>query len=206
MKRCGVPLVVSAPSGTGKTTLCRRVMGSMSDVEYSVSHTTRPRRGQEIEGRDYFFVDDQTFDALIEGGLFLEWAHVHGRRYGTSKRVVEEKLASGVDLLFDIDVQGGRQVSQELHDAVLLFVLPPSMAILEERLRGRQSDSEEQIQRRLTVAKQEVLDAQFYTHWLVNDDLEKATQELKSLIMGERLQRLDRDELLESWKNQSCSS
>ena len=203
MHRRGVPLVVSAPSGTGKTTLCRGVMERLDGVEYSISHTTRPPRGQEENGRDYFFVDDAEFDALVKADAFLEWAHVHGCRYGTSRRVVESRLVEGKDLLFDIDVQGGRQIADRLSDARLLFILPPNMTVLEQRLRGRKSDSEEQIQRRLGVARQEIQDAAFYTHWLVNDDLERAIEELRSLLIGERLARTDKRQLIQQFSEES---
>ena len=125
-RRRGVPLVVSAPSGGGKTTLCRKLIASLSDVHFSVSYTTRPLRGAEESGVDYFFVSNKEFDQLVEEGSFLEWAHVHGHRYGTHRRLTEELLSVGQDVLFDIDIQGGRQIAEALGDAALLFILPPN--------------------------------------------------------------------------------
>ncbi len=189
--RTGVPLVVSAPSGAGKTTTCHRVRAILSAVEFSVSHTTRPRRGREQDGVDYHFVDDAAFDQMIDDDAFLEWAHVHSRRYGTALGPVAEKLERGIDVLFDIDVQGGRQIADRIADAVLVFVLPPSLAVLEQRLRGRGTDSEEQIKKRLGVAEKEMADAQFYGYWIVNDNLDQAVDELRSIIVAERLKRID---------------
>jgi guanylate kinase len=195
--RRGVPLVVSAPSGAGKTTLCRRVMAMLPGVEFSVSHTTRPLRGSERDGVDYHFVDDARFDRMVAAGEFLEWAHVHARRYGTSRQEAEGRLPRGVDVLFDIDVQGGRQIATALPEAVLVFVLPPDLTTLEQRLRGRGSDSEEQVQRRLRVAREEIDQAvPLYTHWIVNDVLERAVDELRSIIVAERLKRVAPAELV----------
>lgn len=196
IRRTGVPLVVSAPSGAGKTTMCHNLQQLLGDVEFSISHTTRPRRGTEQDGVDYHFVDDATFDRMIRKGAFLEWAHVHDRRYGTARGPVTDRLGRGIDVLFDIDVQGGRQIAERLPDAVLVFVLPPSMEVLERRLRGRESDSEEQITRRLAVAKQEMTEGRFYTYWIVNDDLQRAVADLRAVIVAERLRRVDGEALV----------
>ncbi len=195
--RRGVPLVVSAPSGAGKTTLCHRLIERLGGVEFSVSHTTRPPRGREQTGVDYHFVDDAEFDRLIAADAFLEWAPVHARRYGTARAEAERRLPRGVDVLFDIDVQGGRQIAARVPDAVLVFILPPSLSELERRLRGRGSDSEEQVQRRLAVATAEIeAAAGLYSHWLVNDDLEQATAELTAVLRAERTKRLDQRALI----------
>lgn len=197
--RTGVPLVISAPSGAGKTTLCHRVIGELGEAAFSVSHTTRARRGSEQDGVDYFFVDDPTFERLVQEDAFLEWAHVHGRRYGTTRAQAEGRLSRGVDVFFDIDVQGGRQIAERMPDAVLVFVLPPSMAVLEERLRGRGSDGAEQIERRLRAAREEIEAATFYHYWIVNDELERAVAELSAIVRTERLRRVDKARLARSF-------
>jgi guanylate kinase len=195
--RAGVPMVVSAPSGGGKTTLCHRLLDSMTNVELSISYTTRAPRGQERDGVDYHFVDDDTFDRLVAGDALLEWAHVHGRRYGTSRQETEARLSSGVDLLFDIDVQGGRQIADRMPDAVLVFVLPPSMATLESRLRGRGSDADDEVGRRLEAARAEIEAArELYSYWVVNDELDVACAQLCAVLDSERLRRVDRNRLL----------
>ncbi len=194
--RTGVPIVISAPSGGGKTTLCRELMAQVPGVEFSVSHTTRQARPGERDGVDYHFVSDAEFDALVAGDAFLEWAWVHGHRYGTSRLETDSRLAAGIDVLFDIDVQGGRQVSERLPGAVLVFVLPPDLATLEQRLRGRKSDSEDEIARRLAAARQELEQATFYTHWIVNDELSRAVSDLKSIVVSERLRRMDKQALV----------
>jgi len=188
----GVPLVVSAPSGAGKTTLCRRLLDEISGVGFSVSHTTRPPRGQEQDGIDYHFVDDQQFDAMVSAGDFLEWAAVHDKHYGTSKAAAMGRLARGEDVLFDIDVQGGFQIARAMPDAVLLFVAPPSTDELERRLRGRETDSEEQIKKRLAAANNEMAAGRDYTYWLVNDDLEQAATQFRAVLLAERLRRQGR--------------
>ncbi len=196
MENRGVPLVVSAPSGAGKTTLCRTVMKQLHGLAFSISHTTRPARPTERNGIDYHFVDPQAFQTLIDNNVFLEWADVHSKRYGTARMPVEERLTRGHDVLFDIDVEGGRQIAARLPDAVLLFILPPSMTELERRLRGRGTDNPAQIDQRLHAAAQEIEAAgSLYTHWLVNDDLETAVDQLRSLIVGERLRRADHTHL-----------
>jgi guanylate kinase len=196
--RRGVPIVVSAPSGGGKTTLCHKLIAELGGVEFSVSHTTRPPRGAERHDVDYHFVADAEFDELIKRDAFLEWAPVHGNRYGTSRIEADSRLERGIDVLFDIDIQGGRQISQHLADTVLVFILPPSLATLEQRLRLRRSDSPEVIERRLAAARQEIRDAAFYTHWIVNAELERAVAELKAIVVAERLRRADKNALVET--------
>jgi guanylate kinase len=198
-ERRGVPMVVSAPSGGGKTTLCRRLVNTMARVEFSVSHTTRARRTTEQDGVDYHFVDRPTFERLRATGAFLESAVVHGHEYGSSRHEAEARLAAGTDVLFDIDVQGGRQIADRLDDAVLVFILPPDMETLEERLRGRASDTDEVIALRLEAAQSEIEAATFYSHWILNDDLESAFDELQSILIAERLRRVDSAKLVSTF-------
>jgi guanylate kinase len=185
--------VVSAPSGAGKTTLCHRVIARMTDIVFSVSHTTRAPRGGEAHGKDYHFVDDAQFTELIDNGAFLEWAHVHGRRYGTARAQAERHLKAGTDVLFDIDVQGGAQIASALEDAVLIFIMPPSMAVLAERLRNRLTDTHEEVHRRLGTAAQEILSAASYTHFIINDNLDEATVALESVVRAERLKHVHKE-------------
>ena len=195
----GVPLVLSAPSGGGKTTLCHRLMDELSSIEFSVSHTTRPLRGKEVDGVDYHFVDETKFKSMIEADQFLEWAQVHDNYYGTSLEQAESRLSQGTDILFDIDIQGGHQIADRMKDAVLIFILPPNMTVLGERLRGRGTDSEEQIEKRMQAATQEIKEATGYTHWIINDDLEKAYKELSSIVLAERIRRRSQDGIIESF-------
>lgn len=171
-------------------------MAALGGIEFSVSHTTRARRPLERDGVDYHFVDDATFERMAAEGAFLEWAHVYGKRYGTSRAEVSGRLLAGTDVFFDIDVQGGRQLRERLDDVVLVYVLPPSLRVLEERLRARKSDADGEIAKRLELAKSEIEAASFYTHWIVNDDLDKAVRELSAIVVGERLRRVDKQDLV----------
>ena len=193
----GVPIVVSAPSGAGKTTLCRKVMQRLRNVAFSISHTTRAPRPKERADVDYHFVDDAKFTNLVEAGAFLEWAHVHRYRYGTSRAATERLLSAGCDVFFDVDVQGGAQIAKAMPNAALVLVLPPSLEVLGERLRQRLSDSDEQIQARLAVAAQEIQAASFYTYVLINEDLHEATTALESIVRAERLRNADRQAKLD---------
>jgi len=195
--RRGFALVVSAPSGAGKTTLCRRLISEDPEISFSVSFTTRPPRPREKEGVDYFFISKETFQKMIKEGAFLEWAEVHGHYYGTSKAQVLKALERGQDILLDIDVQGAAQVKKILgKDAVLVFVLPPSFEELERRLRRRSTESEMAIRQRLENAKLEIARAEEFEYLILNDDLETAFQELKSILMAERQRTFRRVDLL----------
>jgi len=184
----GLLLVLSAPSGAGKTTLARRLMAREPDARFSISATTRAPRGQERDGVDYHFVSRARFEGMVAAGELAEWAEVHGNRYGTLKSTVEQALAAGRIALFDIDVQGGERIQACWpRQAVTVLVLPPSMAELERRLRGRGTDSDEQVARRLAVARAEIArGARSYRYLLVNDVLERAEADLGAIVAHER--------------------
>lgn len=183
----GTLLVISAPSGAGKTTLLKRIMTEVPGLGFSISHTTRPPRPGEQNGVDYHFVSREEFLAMREAGAFLEWAEVHTNLYGTSKQAVAEKLATGVDVFLDIDVQGARQIKAagELA-AVFLFIAPPSWQELEKRLRGRGTESAETVGVRLANARKEMAEAHWYDYLIVNDNLAVATEMLQAVILAER--------------------
>jgi guanylate kinase len=181
----GLLVIVSSPSGAGKTTLCQRLMRDFPPIMFSVSYTTRPPRTGEREGVDYHFVDPETFARMVAAGEFAEWAEVHGNRYGTTRRAVAEALEHGRDVLFDIDWQGGQQLKSQFADeAVMVWILPPSLQVLEERLRRRATDAVDVIERRLAMAKQELSHYDIYDFLVVNDDLDKAYKQLKSIYIA----------------------
>ncbi|RMF44247.1 MAG: guanylate kinase [Deltaproteobacteria bacterium] len=186
VKRHGFLLVVSAPSGAGKTTLCRYLIDIFPEIRQSVSFTTREIRPGEIEGRDYHFIGAERFQQMVDAGDFAEWAEVHGNRYGTSRHVLAESLQAGEDILLDIDCQGAAQLKRTVDSAVFVFILPPSLAELEKRLRGRGTDSEEVIERRLVNARREIVEAHWYDYLVVNADIEQAAEQLKSIVLAER--------------------
>lgn len=185
--------VVSGPSGCGKSTLIGRVLADIGGLRFSVSHTTRPKRGAEAEGRDYHFVSRETFDAMVEAKAFVEWAEVHGHRYGTSRAEVE---AAG-DVVLDIDVQGARQIRASGLPAKLVFVMPPVFAELRRRLQARGTDDPDAVERRLQKAREEVRAFSEFDYVIVNEDLETAVDELRSIIRAEwcrpgvRTERID---------------
>jgi len=184
--RPGIPFVVSAPSGTGKTTVCRAVAARDPEIVLSISHTTRSPRPRERDGIDYFFVSREVFEQLVAKGAFLEHAEYRGNLYGTSWSAIESPLAHGRDLLLEIDTAGARQVRARLPSARLIFLLPPSLAVLERRLRDRQTDSEEVIRQRLAIAKDEIADVPSYDYAVVNDDLERAISSVLEIVRAER--------------------
>jgi guanylate kinase len=176
-------LVLSAPSGAGKTTLCTRLLRDFKGLKLSISTTTRAPRGQEKNGVDYHFVDQATFEQEIRDGFFAEWAQVHGNYYGTSRRTLEDFFRSGNSVLLDIDVQGAHSLKKSYGPRCsTIFVAPPSLAVLEERLRARGTDSEQSIQKRMKNATEELARANEFDHQLVNDDLEKTYDRLKTLV------------------------
>lgn len=189
--RRGLMLVVSSPSGAGKTTITRTLLQQeRAQLELSISATTRARRSSEVDGVHYHFMSEDDFVARIERGQFLEHAEVHGNRYGTPKEPVERALSAGKDVLFDIDWQGAAQVREVARaDMVGVFILPPSMAELESRLRRRAQDSEQVIQRRLAAASDEIRRWVDYDYVIVNDDLDTAMTQIRSILEAERLRR-----------------
>lgn len=189
-KRRGILFVVSSPSGAGKSTISRRLLEGDKELTMSVSATTRPPRPGEVDGKDYHFVTLDHFREMVAGHEFLEWAHVFGNRYGTPRAAVEEALASGRDVLFDIDWQGAQQLYQRAGgDVVRVFIFPPSMAELERRLRARATDSEEVIQGRMSRAAAEISHWDGYDYVLVNDDVDRCYEDVKTILAAERLKR-----------------
>jgi len=189
----GILYIISAPSGSGKSTLVNELRKFVPGLEFSISYTTRPPRGSEQNGREYHFISRQQFEEMIGRGEFLEHAEVFGNYYGTAKSVLEEARRRGNDVLLDIDVQGERQVKEKMPDAVSIFVLPPSRAELESRLRKRSISenvrSEEVIRRRLDTARREIENYPNYDYILVNDRLEQSVDRLQAIVLGERFKR-----------------
>ena len=186
IRRRGSLFVVSAPSGAGKTTLCREIRLRLPDLAYSVSVTTRPPRPGEIDGADFRFVGSPEFRAMLARGEFAEWATVHGNLYGTRARALEDALATGRDVLLDIDTQGAAQLRARYPDAVLIFILAPSVKELEQRLRERRSDMDADIERRLVRAREEIALWRQYDYLIVNRDVKEAMEQLESIILAER--------------------
>jgi len=184
-------LVMSSPSGAGKTTLTRRLLEDDKDVVMSVSATTRPPRPGEVDGKDYYFVSPERFDEMVEGDRLLEYATVFGNKYGTPREPVEQALLWGRDVIFDIDWQGTQQLmsSSKAIDLVRIFILPPSIASLESRLKKRGQDSEETIAARMAKAESEISHWAEYDYVLVNDDLEETYADLKAIVRAERYRR-----------------
>lgn len=184
--RRGLLFVVSAPSGTGKTTVVERLVQIVGDLALSRSYTSRPVRSGETDGVDYNFITRTRFEEMVAGEAFLEWADVFGNLYGTCAADVERELSAGRDLVLVIDVQGARQVRRRCPDTVGVFVMPPSFEILEERLRGRSKDAEEAVQRRLRTARAEVAAFAEYDYVIVNDELEACVDRLRAIVLAER--------------------
>ncbi len=195
----GLVFIVSAPSGTGKTTLVRRVMEELPNLKFSVSYTTRPARANEREGEDYHFISPSTFETMVERDQFLEWAEVLGNRYGTAWANVERLAREGMDLILDIDTQGARKVAKEIDRSVLIFILPPSPEALQERLVKRGLDAIDKIQFRLANARREIEESCWYEYVIVNEKLEDAVEKLKAIIIAERC-RKSKEAILEEKK------
>jgi guanylate kinase len=179
--------VVAAPSGAGKSSLVKALLELDSHVLPSVSHTTRAPRGQEKHGREYFFVSEAEFDQMVLGDAFVEWAHVHGRRYGTSKKAIEDRIAHGSDVILEIDWQGALQIKRIFTNAVLVFILPPSWEELRSRLERRGEDSPEVIETRLANAATELAQAKEFDFVIINELFERALFDLKAIVHAQRL-------------------
>jgi len=182
----GIPFVVAAPSGTGKTTVCAALRDRDPRLQLSVSHTTRKLRRGERDGIEYHFVSEAEFEQLIARKAFLEWATYNGNRYGTSWSAIEGPLARGSDVLLEIEVQGARQVRERLPGARLIFLLPPSMRVLEQRLAGRATDSREQVAARLETARGEIEAVGEFDYAVVNDELERCVADVHAILVAER--------------------
>ena len=204
----GTVFIISAPSGSGKTTLANMLRESVPDLLFSVSYTTRKKRGSEQDGREYYFVDRQEFERMLTGDEFLEHANVYGNYYGTAKRFLKEAKNAKKDLLLDIDVQGEEQVKRKIPAALSIFILPPSREILESRLRARGyaekiDDKEANVQGRLLAASKEIEKYRNYDYILVNDQLDRSIDQLKAIVLSERLRHSGEplsDEYQRLWK------
>lgn len=183
------PIVMSAPSGGGKTTIARRLLGRRTDVGYSVSCTTRAPRPGEQDGVDYHFLSPAEFEARVTKGDFAEWAEVHGNRYGTLRSAIREVMDAGRHVMLDIDVQGARMLTAAFPEAVTIFIIPPSVEVLVARLLGRKSESEEALALRLRNARAELMEAERYQYVVVNDDLENAVEQVDRIVDEESVKR-----------------
>jgi guanylate kinase len=181
--------IISAPSGSGKSTLVSHLMQRVAGLRFSVSYTTRPPRGEERDGREYYFISREQFEARIERGEFLEWAEVFGNLYGTHRSELDRAALEGVDLVLDIDVKGARQLKERIPEAISIFILPPSRRVLEQRLRARSQDAGPVIERRLREAAEEIRNYSQYDYVLVNRDLEASVNVLASIVISARSRR-----------------
>ena len=182
----GLLLVVSAPSGAGKTTICNRLLARVNSLQYSISYTTRKPRPGEVDGREYFFLSEDRFKEMIADRAFLEWANVFSRFYGTGREWVEHRLAEGNDVLVDVDVAGARQIKANFPDAVLVFIVPPTLAELQRRLKDRQTESDEEILERLGRVREEVESRDIYDYLVVNDQVDEAVDDMRAIIRTEK--------------------
>jgi guanylate kinase len=187
MDRRGILFIISAPSGTGKTTLCKQLATKLPGLWHSISCTTRKPRPNEEHGREYYFISEQAFQEMIARNEFIEWAHVYGHLYGTPRKSLAEKIDQGIDVLLEIDVQGAMQVKKRFEDSVSIFILPPSMTVLKARLQTRASDTPEEIQGRLNKVKEEVWSYREYAYIVRNEDLGRSLRDLESIFWSERL-------------------
>lgn len=189
-------IVVSSPSGGGKGTLIDRVLKTVRGVGYSISYTTRPPRQGEQDGREYFFVSTATFEEMIERGEFLEWANVYGHLYGTNLAQIKRERSAGCDIILEIDVQGAESIRHKISDPVTVFILPPSFELLRERLLARGTDSPSDLERRLRGAPAEVEQYKYFDYVILNDDINRASSQLGSIIYAERARRERQEERL----------
>ena len=200
--RRSVLVVISGPSGVGKTTIIKALLSRRDDVIFSVSCTTRPKRPGEVHGRDYFFITEEEFRAMVERGEFLEWAEVHGHLYGTPRKFVDKALREGKSVILDIDVQGAMKVMETFKDGVFIFIAPPSLKALEERIRKRKTESEESIRRRLEDAKWELKHIDKFQYLIINEELDNAIRELDSIITSEKIRVSRMREEVERYKRE----
>ncbi|MBU0735221.1 MAG: guanylate kinase [Pseudomonadota bacterium] len=182
----GLLFVISAPSGGGKSTIASAVRQRVEGLGYSISHTTRKPRGHESDGIDYHFVDEKTFTKMIDQGAFVEWAKVYDNLYGTSASGLKDLTASGLDIVLDVDIQGGRNIKDHFPNSVLIFLIPPSLEVLELRLRERGTDDETVIRARMETAADDIRNCGWYDYIIINDRLEKAIREAQSIIISGR--------------------
>ncbi len=190
--------VVSAPSGAGKTTLCRELVLLSARLHYSISYTSREPRAGETQGKHYHFVSRAEFERMVRDGRFIEWAEVYGNLYGTSRDAVERDLNEGDDLLLDVDTRGARQIRDAFPEAILIFILPPSLTELAQRLQKRGQDQPEVIRKRLLEAKNELQEAEIYDYFVVNDDAKEALGLLLSIVAARRAHRVHNRHIVES--------
>ena len=189
--KTGIPIIISAPSGAGKTTLIKLLMKKVRGLSYSVSATTRPPSKKEKNGRDYFFISEKEFLQRKKANEFIETALVHGHHYGTLKKQLDQKLKTGKDVILDVDVVGAINVRKHCPQSLLIFIAPPSMKILEERIKKRHRDTEKEIQRRLKNARKEMRYKKFYDYVIVNDKLDRAFNELKKIVKNRRMKNVN---------------
>ncbi len=186
LKKKSLIVVISAPSGAGKTTLCKRLLQSSPSFICSVSFTTRPPRKNEIEGVDYYFVSREEFQKMVDARKFVEWAEVHGQLYGTSANLLNKAIEAEKDVVLEVDVEGGTQIKKNYPQAVLTFLLPPSWQELEKRLRSRRTEDYERVKERIKQAKKEIDYAPYYDYLIINDDINRALDDLTAIIRAER--------------------
>jgi guanylate kinase len=198
----GLIFIISAPSGAGKTTLLRKVMEELPGLRFSVSYTTRPPRANEKDGEDYHFISPVVFQKMVERNEFLEWAEVLGNRYGTARENLSLLKSEGVDLILDIDTQGAKRVVEQIEPVILIYIFPPSLESLRERLTKRGFDSPERIRFRLANAKRDMEEARWYHYVILNDRIEETVEKLRAIIMAERC-RKKKHALLEEKMKQS---
>jgi guanylate kinase len=184
MNREGIILIISAPSGAGKTTLCHALLKRFPAMKESVSYTTRTPRAGEVHGVDYFFISREEFQRMVDSDAFAEWAEVHGNLYGTALATIDEARKNGVDLVLDIDCQGARRLKEQIERCVYIFILPPSMEELRRRLDNRSSDAREVIDLRIERAAGEIREARWYDYIIINDNLETAFEELSAIVVA----------------------
>lgn len=194
----GLLVIISAPSGVGKTTLIHRLLAEEPSYVFAVSHTTRPPREGERDGVDYYFISGEEFDRMVAADEFLEWALVHGHRYGTSRSEVERLRALGRDVVFEVDFQGGRALMRQYPESVSIFILPPSMAEARRRLLRRKSDDLDSVDVRLRNARVEIASAFEYRYVVVNDDVERAFRDIRTILAAERLRSVRHEGLVRS--------